>query len=164
MAGETCEPPDRPCILVVDDDADLVALLFDILKQEGFSIVAASHGQQALDILEHGLRPHVILIDLLLPRVSGVDVLHHIRTDPALRAIPRIVITGSDGNGNGAIVADAVFRKPFDHDELIAAIHRLVEKDVSTSARRITPPPARAAAHDTPKSERRGRPIPRTNR
>jgi response regulator RpfG family c-di-GMP phosphodiesterase len=68
MATQHCEPPDRPCILVVDDDPDL---------------------------LEHGLRPHVILIDLILPRVSGVDVLTHIRADRDLRTIPRIVMTGS---------------------------------------------------------------------
>src|SRR5438046_4249980 len=115
MAGESCEPPDQPCILVVEDDADLVAFLFSILKQEGFSIVAANHGQQALDLLEHGLRPHVILIDLMLPRVSGADLLNHIRTDPALRTIPRIVLTGSDEDS--ALVADAIFRKPFDHDD-----------------------------------------------
>ena len=86
--------------------------------------MAASHGQQALDLLEDGLRPHVILIDLMLPLVSGVDVLHHIRTDQSLRTIPRIVITGS--SQDGGIVADAIFQKPFDHKELLAAIHRLV--------------------------------------
>jgi CheY-like chemotaxis protein len=71
-----CEPPDRPCILVVDDDPDLTAFLFSVLVDEGFSIMPASHGQQALDLLEHGLRPHVILIDLLLPRVSGIECAH----------------------------------------------------------------------------------------
>jgi CheY-like chemotaxis protein len=152
MVGEACEPTDQPCILVVDDDADLVAFLFSILKQEGFSIVAASHGQQALDLLEHGLRPHVILIDLMLPRVSGTDVLHHIRTDPALRAIPRIVITGSDDGG--AIVADAIFRKPFDNEELIATIHRLVESGGSTSTERFGPRTTRDAAHEAPRQGR----------
>jgi CheY-like chemotaxis protein len=123
MAAE-CDPPDQPCVLVVDDDADLVAFLFSVLTRERLSIVAASDGQQALDLLEHGLRPHLILIDLLLPRVSGVDVLDHIRTDPSLKTIPRIVITGS--GDRDAIVADAIFEKPFDQDELLAAIHRLV--------------------------------------
>jgi len=123
MANE-CDPPDQPCILVIDDDADLVAFLFSILVDERLSIVAASDGQQALDLLEHGLRPHLILIDLMLPRVSGFDVLHHIRTDSSLRSIPRIVITGA--SQRAAIVADAIFEKPFDHAELLAAIHRLV--------------------------------------
>jgi len=126
-----CDPPDRPCILVVDDDPDLLALLFTELIEEGFSIVAASHGQQALDLLEHGLRPHLILIDLLLPRVSGVDVLAHIGADRELRTIPRIVMTGS--SQRAGIVADAVFEKPFDHDELLRAIHRLIATDKSTA-------------------------------
>src|SRR5687767_4663577 len=97
---------------------------------EGFSIMAASHGQQALDLLERGLRPHVILIDLLLPRVSGVDVLTHIRADRELRIIPRIVMTGS--SQRAGIVADAVFAKPFDHDELVRAIRRLIEPEQLT--------------------------------
>ena len=143
MAHEECDPPDQPCILVVDDDSDVVAFLFSILHEEGFSIVAASHGQQAMDLLEHGLRPHVILIDLILPRISGVDLLDHIRTDPVLRIIPRIVITGSDSVST--VVADAIFRKPFDHDELIAVIHRLIETDGSTSVDRLTRPAARNA-------------------
>jgi len=119
-----CDVPDQPCILVVDDDADLVAFLFTVLLEERLSIIAASDGQQALDLLEQGLRPHLILIDLMLPRVSGWEVLNHIRTDPSLRTIPRIVITGA--SERNAVVADAIFEKPFDHAELLAAIHRLV--------------------------------------
>jgi CheY-like chemotaxis protein len=122
-----CDPPGQPCILIVDDDADLVAFLFSMLVEEQYSIVAASHGQQALDLLEQGLRPHLILIDLMLPQVSGLDVLNHIRTDPELKAIPRIVITGT--SERRAIVADAVFAKPFDHQKLLQAIHRLVRSD-----------------------------------
>jgi len=141
MASDTCDKLDQPCILVVDDDADLMAFLFSVLTEEGFSMVAASHGQQALDLLEHGLRPHLILIDLMLPRVSGIDVLDHIRTDRSLRTIPRIVITGAPMERN-ALVADAVFQKPFDHGELLAAIHRLigtVEPKVAVIDRRDSP-------------------------
>jgi CheY-like chemotaxis protein len=122
-----CDPPRQPCILIVDDDADLVAFLFTVLVEEKYSIVAASHGQQALDLLEQGLRPHLILIDLMLPHVSGIDVLDSIRTDPELKTIPRIVITGT--SERRAIVADAVFEKPFDHRELLQAIHRLIQSD-----------------------------------
>ena len=97
-----------------------------MLIEKGYSLVAASHGQQALDLLEHGLRPHVILIDLMLPRVSGFEVLNHIRTDPALRTIPGIVLTGA--SEPGAVVADAVFQTPFDHEPLLEVIHRLIDE------------------------------------
>ena len=118
-----CDPPDQPCVFIVDDDADLVAFLFSLLVDEGYSLVAASHGQQALDLLEQGLRPSVILIDLMLPQVSGIDILGHIRTDPELKAIPRIVITGS--SERRTIVADAVFEKPFDPAALLRAVRGL---------------------------------------
>ena len=127
-----CDPPGQPCVLIVDDDAQLVAFLFSMLVEERYSIVAASHGQQALDLLEQGLRPHVILIDLMLPHVSGVDLLGHIRTDPELKAIPRIVMTGS--SERRAIVADAVFEKPFDPAELLQAIHRLARPEEQRAA------------------------------
>ena len=119
-----CLPPGKPCILLVEDDSALVGFLFSALVAEGFALVAATDGQQALDLLERGLRPHVVLVDLMLPRVSGYELLTYIRTDPELRAIPRIVITGSDKEDVNA-VADAVFQKPVDHEALIAAIHRL---------------------------------------
>lgn len=106
-----------------------------------------------MDLLEHGLRPHLILIDLLLPRISGFDVLHHIHTDPALRAIPRIVITGAAERG--VIVADAIFEKPFDHIELIAAIHRLVGTDESKARSDAARPSSRDVAHDAPPPGRR---------
>jgi len=119
-----CVPPDKTCILIVEDDSALVGFLFAALVEEGFALVAATDGQQALDLLERGLRPHVILIDLALPRVSGYDLLSYIRDDAALRTIPRVVITGSDKDDTRT-VADAVFRKPIDHEKLISTIRRL---------------------------------------
>jgi CheY-like chemotaxis protein len=119
-----CVPPDKTCVLIVEDDSALLGFLFSALVAEGFALVAATDGQQALDLLERGLRPHVILIDLALPRVSGYDLLSYIRDDAALRTIPRIIITGSDKD-DSRTVADAVFRKPIDHENLIATIRRL---------------------------------------
>ena len=114
-----------------------------MLVEDGYSIVAASHGQQALDLLEQGLRPHAILIDLMLPHASGNDVLGHIGTDPELKAIPRIVITGSSERRK--IVADAVFEKPFDHRELLEAIHRLTRLETKEATGGA---PQRASANE----------------
>ena len=127
-----CVPPDKTCVLIVEDDSALLGFLFSALVAEGFALVAATDGQQALDLLERGLRPHVILIDLALPRVSGYDLLSYIRDDAALRTIPRVIITGSDKD-DSRTVADAVFRKPIDHENLIATIRRL---------QHLTPPAA----------------------
>lgn len=141
-----------------DDDPDLMAFLFAVLIDDGFSIMAANHGQQALDLLERGLRPHVILIDLKLPRVSGVDVLNHIRADGDLRTIPRIVMTGS--TERAGIVADAVFEKPFDHHVLLETIHRLVATDESPAVGAGVSRPAarRASADDRSRSRKHGTP------
>jgi CheY-like chemotaxis protein len=79
----------------------------------------------------------------MLPRVSGFDVLHHIRTDSSLRTIPRIVITGA--SQREAIVADAIFEKPFDHAELVATIHRLVG---ATDVKNVAPGADRRSHRD----------------
>ena len=144
MAGESV-PADQPCVFIVDDDADLVASLFSVLSREGFSIVAASNGQQALDLLERGMRPHVILIDLMLPRVTGTDVLDYIRTERELRTIPRIAITGASEPVK--IVADAVFRKPFDHDELVVTIRGLINGKSGRASQVEKGPTASAKSH-----------------
>lgn len=144
MAGESV-PADQPCVFIVDDDADLVAFLFSVLSREGFSIVAASNGQQALDLLERGMRPHVILIDLMLPRVTGTDVLDYIRTERELRTIPRIAITGASEPVK--IVADAVFRKPFDHDELVVTIRGLINGKSGRASQVEKGPTASAKSH-----------------
>lgn len=75
-------------------------------------------------MLEGGLRPRLILIDLMLPHVSGWELLKYLQTDPELRHTPTIVITGVP-KAQIQVVADAVFAKPFDYQELTGKIDQL---------------------------------------
>jgi CheY-like chemotaxis protein len=110
-------------ILLVEDDADTSAALYQMLRKAGYSVLSADDGQQALDLLMRGIRPRLMIVDLLLPNVSGTELLHYIQTDPDLRTIPRIVVTGVREEVH--VVADMLFRKPVDPDELLAAVLRL---------------------------------------
>ena len=83
-----------PRILLVDDDADHRAALRAALVDEGYDIAEADDGRAAIDYLLASPAPSVVLLDLLMARVSGWDVLSVLRKDLRLRQIPVIVITG----------------------------------------------------------------------
>ena len=105
--------PNSQRILLVEDHTDTCAALFQILTEKGYSVLTADNGQQALDLLDRGLRPRLILIDLMLPQVSGWELLTYLQTDPDLRFTPTVVITGVPKD-QVRVVADAIFSKPLD--------------------------------------------------
>lgn len=116
--------PNRRRILLVEDDLDTRAALFELFTRAGYSVLTADDGQMALDLLMRGLRPRLIIVDLLLPNVTGTEFLKYIQTDPDLRAIPRIVVTAVR-RGEVHVVADEIFHKPYDPLELLEAVKRI---------------------------------------
>jgi CheY-like chemotaxis protein len=117
--------PSSDPILLVEDHGDTSAALFEILTGRGYAVLGADNGQQALDLLEGGLRPRLILIDLMLPQVSGRELITYLHGDPELRNTPTIVITGVPKD-QVRVIADAVFSKPLDFYRLTATIDELV--------------------------------------
>ncbi|HEX6322290.1 MAG TPA: response regulator [Vicinamibacterales bacterium] len=116
--------PNRRRILLVEDDRDTRAALFELFTRAGYSVLTADDGQQALDLLMRGVRPRLMVVDLLLPNVSGTEFLKYIETDPELRTVPRVVVTAV-AKGNVHVVADAVFHKPYEPNELLEAVRRI---------------------------------------
>jgi CheY-like chemotaxis protein len=80
-------------VLIVDDDAPLVEGLTELLEDEGFKVVAAADGQAALDELRRGLRPCVILLDLMMPGMNGWDFRQLQMSDDELKDLPVVVMT-----------------------------------------------------------------------
>jgi CheY-like chemotaxis protein len=119
--------PNSERILLVEDHADTAAALFQILTQRGYSVLIADNGQQALDLLDRGIRPRLILIDLMLPRVSGWELLTYLQGDLQLRHTPTVVITGVPKD-QVRVIADAVFSKPLDFETLASKIDDLVAR------------------------------------
>jgi DNA-binding response OmpR family regulator len=117
--------PNSHRVLLIEDDADTRASLYQLLTHEGYSVLTADSGQQAFDLLERGARPSLIMIDLMLPRVSGFDLIRHLRTDPELRLIPTVVITALPKE-NVNVIADVVFHKPLEYDPLLASVRTLL--------------------------------------
>lgn len=116
--------PSRRRLLLVEDDRDTRAALFELFTRAGYSVLTADDGQQALDLLMRGVRPRLMVVDLLLPNVSGTEFLKYIETDPELRSTPRVVITALS-RGNVHVVADVVFHKPFEANDLLEAVKKI---------------------------------------
>ena len=84
----------KPVVLLVEDDPFLSSVLRMKLEKESFKVVRASDGDEALNFLiEQGVKPDLILLDLILPKKNGFEVLETIRQDPLLEKLPVIIIS-----------------------------------------------------------------------
>ena len=115
-------------ILVVEDNDDLRSLLLDVLEDADFEVMAARNGAEALE-LGHAFRPDAIILDLMMPVMDGPAFLERRRQTPWLTAVPVLVLTAHpfvhrvlDG-----LAPTAVLRKPYDLDDLLAAVHGLCD-------------------------------------
>ena len=85
---------DKPTILLVEDDPFLSSILQLKLDKENFKTIRAADGEEALNLLtEQGVKPDAILLDLILPKKNGFEVLESIRQEPTLEKLPVIIIS-----------------------------------------------------------------------
>jgi len=110
-------------IFVVDDNQEIVDLLQDILENEGFDVSHANSGEEALAKLDSGLTPNLILLDIMMPHMSGYELCAQIRRE---REMP-IIFLSAKGKPVDKVVgleigADDYITKPFDTEELLARI------------------------------------------
>jgi two-component system, chemotaxis family, chemotaxis protein CheY len=127
----------RPVVLVGEDDTDIQEAVSELLAGAGYSVVCADDGGKVAELLEGGLRPSVILLDLMMPRVNGHDFLAWRSVRPDLRRIPVIVSSASPFNElliRSQAVA-ALLPKPATSKELLSAVARAVEAEVAPRAR-----------------------------
>ncbi len=112
---------DRSPVLVVDDDPDIRETLREVIEAEGFAVVCAANGRAALDALSTGLRPSLIVLDLMMPSMSGWELLAAIRADRSLADLPVAVISAAGGRAPPP-GATCFLRKPIDLDTLIELV------------------------------------------
>lgn len=111
-----------PMVLVVDDDAAIREVVTMALQDEGYDVVAAL-GAEALSIARRR-RPAVILLDIMMPLVDGVEIARRLRADPSTRDIPIIAMSAITVLAETAhgMQADGQLAKPFNLDELIDVV------------------------------------------
>jgi len=118
--------PNSERILLVEDDKDAMAAVFFALTQAGYSVLTADDGAQAVDLLSHGIHPKLIVLDLVLPKVDGREVVKHLQGDKDLRSIPIIVTTAVPDSQPRIQGVDVILTKPVDPSRLVLEIARLL--------------------------------------
>lgn len=113
----------------MEDDAAIIELLRFLLEQEGLEVEVARDGLKALDKME-AFSPDLVLLDLRLPKLEGMDVLWEMRQNPRWNNVP-VVIISVDSSPQTMLQGwrlgvDSYFIKPFDPDELIRVIRRIL--------------------------------------
>ena len=125
------EAQGQPLVLVVEDEAALVTLLRYNLEREGFRVIDAANGEEALLIVKEQ-RPDLILLDWMLPALSGIEVCRQIRRSPEHRRTPIIMLTArgeeSERVRGLATGADDYIVKPFSVPELLARVKGLLRR------------------------------------
>jgi CheY-like chemotaxis protein len=113
-------------VLVVEDDYDVRETIVEVLGDEGYRVVAAEDGQQAIDLLRGGLRPFAILLDLMMPVMDGHEFRQELGADAALEHIPVIVLTADRlGDQKASEMGAAAFlRKPTRLADLLETLRK----------------------------------------
>lgn len=118
-------------ILVVDDEPDVVALIETTLKGEGFDVVTAYDGITALDVCNTE-KPDLVLLDIMMPMMSGYEVCEQIKANPLTQHIPVLCISSAHSPEARAhcfrVGAVELLKKPFLPAELIAQVKRHIKE------------------------------------
>jgi two-component system phosphate regulon response regulator PhoB len=127
----------RPLVLIVEDEAPLVTMLRYNLEREGFAVDEAADGEEALLRIAE-CKPDAVLLDWMLPLVSGLEVCRRIRRAPATRLLPVIMLTarGEEGDRIRGLDsgADDYVVKPFSPSELVARLRAVIRRAQPGSA------------------------------
>jgi CheY-like chemotaxis protein len=113
-------------VLVVDDQLSILELDRYVLESEGYQVMLTQTGRHALELLRSGYRPDVIVCDLVMQEMDGLQLLQQLKADPRFRSTPVIACSGHPHLSREAFEAGATdfFRKPFTSRALVELVDR----------------------------------------
>ena len=124
--GRDLGPETGFVVLVVEDEPDTLEAVAELLEAEDVEVLRARHGREALDLLEDGARPSLILLDLRMPVMDGWELCRRLASDPRFAEIPVAIVTASASVDAPARARDAgLFVKPVNYARLLALVERL---------------------------------------
>jgi two-component system alkaline phosphatase synthesis response regulator PhoP len=127
-------------VLVVDDEKDITALVAYHLEREGFRVLQAHDGLQALDLVKRE-RPNVLILDLMLPQISGLDVCRRLRKEPDTARLPILMLTAKAEETDKVLGlelgGDDYLTKPFGPRELVARVKALIRRSEETPGEEV---------------------------
>ncbi|MFH0956959.1 MAG: response regulator [Candidatus Aenigmatarchaeota archaeon] len=116
----------KPSIMVVDDDESVLVLIRELLEQEGMKVMTAAGGVECLDKLEH-VKPDLLILDVMMSKITGLDVAEAVRLDPRLRNVKMIFLTVVKPTEIkpallNRLAASDYIAKPFDNDDFVRRV------------------------------------------
>ena len=118
-------------ILIVDDEPNIVVPIQFLMEQQGYRVMIAERGEDALDLI-YQYKPDLVLLDIMLPGIDGYEVCEIVRLNPNFRKVKIIFLTAKGREeeiAKGlALGADAYITKPYSNAELVAKVKELLEK------------------------------------
>jgi len=114
-------------LLLVEDDGELRSSLAELLRSDGYDVVGAANGSEALEYLKQAPAPDLILLDLMMPVKDGWQFRIEQKRDPNISAIPVLAISADDTPKAVAIDAEMYLKKPFQYTVLLDAIRRVID-------------------------------------
>jgi len=124
-------------ILVADDDPVIRHLVCSIVKSEGYEVVVAEDGREALKILQTDTNFKGAIFDMMMPHIEGIDVIRHMRTEKRFMRIPVMIITSEQDvqlvGKTYAAGATLFLLKPFTHTQLKSMLHLLVSQSSNSN-------------------------------
>jgi CheY-like chemotaxis protein len=126
LGGDQSWPgEDLATVLVVEDDEPIRLALGELLELEGYDVLLAADGHEALEILAREV-PALVVTDMQMPRVDGVQLCRELRSADGTRDVPIVVLTAAHDLATVRRWADAIVRKPFDFDVLTSIIAQFI--------------------------------------
>jgi signal transduction histidine kinase len=119
---------EAPLIAVIDDNSDIVAAVTETLDQLGYRVISYRDASDALEVMQHGEVPSLIVLDLMMPRMDGWTFRLRQRQSEKLRDVPVIVMSASGSAQAQAIDADAYLRKPLRMEQLCSTIEQMLAR------------------------------------
>jgi DNA-binding response OmpR family regulator len=120
-----------PRVLVVDDDPQVLKLLRVNFELEGYDVLTATNGEEALELVGRD-SPDAVVCDVMMPGIDGLEVVRRLRAQPDTAGLPLVVVSAkaqrADVNYGLELGADAYVTKPFDPSELLAVVAELLAK------------------------------------
>jgi len=111
-------------VLIVEDDADLREMMAQLLSLEGYQAYTVGNGREALEYMNRGDFPDVILLDLMMPVMDGWEFRRHQQQDPEMAGVPVVVLSALDPSRAGDLDANAFLKKPLDFDRLLELVRQ----------------------------------------
>jgi DNA-binding response OmpR family regulator len=124
-------PARREKVVVIEDEEDILEVLEHSLRREGYRVISSQNGEEGLAAVRREA-PDLVLLDLMLPGLDGVEVCRRLQADPLTSAIPVIMVTAKDEESDVvlglAVGADDYVAKPFSPRELVARVKAVLRR------------------------------------